>query len=1166
MAFEYQSAFPPRQGSAEWNNQNGTSASKNGGIRLADSLRERFRQDPMLGIPGMPPNAGEFPVPHIMTLQGLVTNISKVYRVSDEALNDSFDQARFMEYDIGIWECIEARIRSCVLLDWHLEPEDEKDPEQVACVEQLTKILKYTPRFMQLREQLMLAIWYGRSGVQIKPGWDWIGRQPYIKPIQWLPIHGDKIVFRLMDGDLSHRQNQVGIRVGLTYNVGDRIYKGLYDQYGNRKPDHWQIEPTDRGLAYFLTEADEKLLCIHKHQIQDAAFERPIDAGRIHGVGIRNRIYWEWFMKQSTLQWLMEYVERSAFGLELWFYPMHNEKAKADAQAAIKQRVGAFRNVLMVPVPPDDGSGQQYGVQHVETGLAGADLLQGLVEKYFGHRIKRLILGQTLTTEADATGLGSGVASIHLLSFRDIVKYDSVNLQETMTDWINYSIKPWNFPNSSHYRIRFVIETEPVDADEKLTAMEKAWNMGARIKEKDVLDAIGAAAPTPADLILPGPAAMAPPGGAAPGEVPPGAEGGEQGNDDEEEGEEEEEAVAGEEEGQEAVDQQEVANELEEDTPEQFGLLNNRWIAPEVDHDETAQYAEKSFEELGDAFRKAADNRGKLIQKIWSHEDAGRKVPAALSKAHKIAQKAQEDAHQAYLRHPDHPIHKEAKAKKPTGPISGTPHTVEGLEAASKKAGHKLFGKSLEHEGVHGIVQKHISQLKGADRHVNDYEYVFHPSTGKGIDASGDEIGKHLADKDGHVYTYDATDGNIRIISTHPKAKYELEDTAQYAFDPAKHPHAPAGAPGGTGGQFVEHPSSTSHIGFSKKLKLEGILGHFGFPMGSASPSAAKSVVKVPGKTGKQIDVESVEIDPADKKKVMKLGSSWLEDGQSVVDHIMKYAKDHGVSHLFTTLQMKKFKVLNPNGMVNDVIKYPKAKAWKHGQLEFLQKIFPPGTMFKRVSKSGVKLGLVSGKGGGGEFEIYKEAGSKPTGSIESHVAVSLKQTAPDPRNHPGWKKHAANLTSAEESAISSWKSSAYGIRMSVASGKPNATAKAFLSAIEKAPKMEGTYFRGFHGTYADDQMKAIEAAGIGGVWLDNCPMGMSRSPDRSLGFSHGKVLLKCKAKTARAIEPIDGFSGPSSEKEHISPPATKWKIVRVVKKAKVNGKSVEMFIELEEI
>lgn len=508
-------------------NGNGMSPASSSNIpRMSAVLANKLTQDPALQAVGMPPNYGKFVLPHIMTLQGLVNTISRTYVVSDEALNDSFSNARFMEYDVGIRECLDARIRSSILLDWHIEPEDDTDPLQVEVCGKLTKIVKAIEEWQQILEQWAWAVWFGRSGVQFRMGWQQVGGQCYTMPVHWLPIHGDKLVFRLMDGDYNHNQHQVGIRVGQSYKRGDYIdtrgksyatnpYSTGYNN--DLKGAAWQIEPTDRGLAYFLSPNEQKLVYIHKHQIQDAAYERPQDAGRIHGVGIRSVVYWEWFMEKNTLQWLMEFIERSAFGLELWYYPLGNEKARQDGEKAIKERVGPFKHTLMVPVPPDDGPGKQYGVDHIETGAQGADILLNIIEKYFGHRRKRYILGQILTTEAEATGLGGNLASIHLLSFRDIVKADSKSRDNCATKFVNW-LKQLNFPGNAHWKARYVTETDPVDADERLNALKSAQDLGADITKKSIYKAAGITPPGPDDEIATPGGAMA---GMMPGQVPP---------------------------------------------------------------------------------------------------------------------------------------------------------------------------------------------------------------------------------------------------------------------------------------------------------------------------------------------------------------------------------------------------------------------------------------------------------------------------------------------------------------------------------------------------------------------------------------------------------------------------------------------------------------------
>jgi phage gp29-like protein len=481
------------------------------------SVPVRDDRDPAGRIRFMPPNFGEFPVSHISTFQGYYGSAAKVYRDYDEAIKASLDNARYMRNDCGVMECIEARQRAVCLLNWHIEPEDEKSQEQKELCEALTKILQRIRRFTEYRYNLMHAIWYGKYAIQHRFGWQDVGGKMRLLPTPrhrddtgWLPINGDKLVFR---HDATNIPNdgyfgQMGIRVGQHYSAGDTLM------------DRHRIEATERGMAYFLSPWQRNLLAVHKHTIEDAAYEDGIDAGTIHGVGIRSRIYWEWVQKQESLAFLMEYLERSAGGIELWHFPAGNAQAKAEVEEAAKKRIGNGRNLMLVPIPMGD-DGHQYGVQVIEPGMAGIDTLHSILTDYFGHRIKRYILGQVLSSEAEATGLGSGVAELHLDTLMQIIRYDAQNLEETLTFELLRQIQTFNFPKSAGIHLTFRVDTESPDVEKKLEAWARAYEMGCRLRERDVMDMIGAAMPAAEDRVLqkPDEAAMA---GGMGGQAPAG--------------------------------------------------------------------------------------------------------------------------------------------------------------------------------------------------------------------------------------------------------------------------------------------------------------------------------------------------------------------------------------------------------------------------------------------------------------------------------------------------------------------------------------------------------------------------------------------------------------------------------------------------------------------
>lgn len=471
--------------------------------RMAADARNKI--DPARTISGMPPNYGNMPVPHVLTFQGLFGTASKVYRASDEALKDSVDVARYMRNDPIIMECVESRQRSTALLDWHLEPEDESSHDQRDLCRKIEKIVHRMRRFTEYRRCLLEAIWFGRAGIQHSWNWNIIGGKPRLMPwpnantqedLGWAPINGDKLVFRFDDGTADVIPGQVGIRVGARFGPMDRILS-------NRWQD--RIEPTDRGPAYFLTAYEREMLAIHKHMIEDGAYEDGIDAGTIHGVGIRSRIYWAWNQKQQSLAFLMEYLERSAGGIEIWYYPMGNKDALNKVEAAAKSRISNQHNIAFVPRPIGD-DGQAYGVEFIEPGMQGIEMLKDILQTYFGHQIKRYILGQTLSSESDATGLGSGVADLHLDTLLQIIRYDATNLEETITHELIRRIKDWNWPSARGIDIRFKIDTESPDIESKLEAWAKAYEMGCKLRARDVMDLVGASMPDEDDEILQDPA------------------------------------------------------------------------------------------------------------------------------------------------------------------------------------------------------------------------------------------------------------------------------------------------------------------------------------------------------------------------------------------------------------------------------------------------------------------------------------------------------------------------------------------------------------------------------------------------------------------------------------------------------------------------------------
>jgi phage gp29-like protein len=170
--------------------------------------------------------------------------------------------------------------------------------------------------------------------------------------------------------------------------------------------------------------------------------------------------------------------------------------------------------------------------QLIEPGLGGVNTTIEIIRTYFGHKIKRYILGQTLSSETDATGLGSGVADAHMATLADILNYDAINQSETLTVDVLRPMQLWNFPKSAHISLKLVVDTESDNVRERLDSISKAYEMGLQVKADEVYKIVGMARPDAEDEILRSPkiyppAGMMPggmpmPGGAMPGQSPAG--------------------------------------------------------------------------------------------------------------------------------------------------------------------------------------------------------------------------------------------------------------------------------------------------------------------------------------------------------------------------------------------------------------------------------------------------------------------------------------------------------------------------------------------------------------------------------------------------------------------------------------------------------------------
>jgi phage gp29-like protein len=391
-----------------------------------------------------------------------------------------------MENDPILWGALNLRRRPTAQLLWSIEPDDETNPAEAEAAKLIEYIVKRIPRFQKLKMFLLEAIWYGKYAVELVYRWREHRGQQMLFVHDFIPINGDKMRFK-WDGT-----------------PGFLVYAG----YPGTK------ESTDYGLAHFLT-ADERLqYIIHEHEPRDVDWTLPEMAGAIHGVGVRGKLYWFWWLKQQVFAQLMNYLHRFANGLTIFYYQAGNPQAKEEAELAARQQ---FSNAaLLYPRWPGENP-DVNGVERLEVGTANSNLLWNLISDYFDPIMEKYILGQTLSHDTDATGLGSGVADLHAATLAEIIKYDAIDLQETLqTDLIDV-LYSYNCPGVRPGKFSFTVESP--DSDKLMGYAQMLYQMGVPMDEDEIYEIAQLSKPKPGNGIVTQVGAMSP---AAVGGVPQG--------------------------------------------------------------------------------------------------------------------------------------------------------------------------------------------------------------------------------------------------------------------------------------------------------------------------------------------------------------------------------------------------------------------------------------------------------------------------------------------------------------------------------------------------------------------------------------------------------------------------------------------------------------------
>ncbi len=465
-------------------------------------------------------------VPHVVTFASIYSSAYRTYlhEKFDEALRKSPQYALDIQRDAHIQGCLQERKLAVVSRKWHLEVDDPKDKWQMMVKDGLTKVVQRTPFLKKLMWAELDAIWYGKSGVQAR--WWWQGLdlaendplgEPVIDPIldmalpeltrpqpqgagyqskpkqralcveKWKPVHGDKFGNKF-DGTPY---------LLITPWVADAFRKQGYET----------TLTTRGGYGLVLSGSLRERFILHSHELVDEDFFQAEKGEAIFGLGLRDRLFWSWWLRQEYLGWVVDFLERVGLGVTVWYYDASNPQSKADTEKAAREQ--SRRSVILCPMWPDGRGGKmQPLVDRLETPTGGSEVLLAMMDTMRNIE-QRLINGQDLSAQTKATGIGGDAQADFKADTKfQITAYDCENLAESLTGSdtcpsLVSTAKKWTYPWAD-FPVRWMFNASAVDPEKKLEAVKTFVDMGGSVIEDEARALVGMSDPQEDDVTLGG--------------------------------------------------------------------------------------------------------------------------------------------------------------------------------------------------------------------------------------------------------------------------------------------------------------------------------------------------------------------------------------------------------------------------------------------------------------------------------------------------------------------------------------------------------------------------------------------------------------------------------------------------------------------------------------
>lgn len=194
---------------------------------------------------------------------------------------------------------------------------------------------------------------------------------------------------------------------------------------------------------------------------------RGADDDSPYGLGVGSMLFWPVFFKRQGITFWLTFADKFGSPTALGRYPTGAGKPE---QAKLLQALQAISQDAGVIVP------EGMAIELLEATRGGSVATYESLVRYMDDEISKAVLGETMSTTAANTGLGSSQASVQDGVRMEVAVDDAGELDETLNDSLVRWIVDYNLPGAGYPLLEHIFD-EPEDTaklaerDQRLVAM-----------------------------------------------------------------------------------------------------------------------------------------------------------------------------------------------------------------------------------------------------------------------------------------------------------------------------------------------------------------------------------------------------------------------------------------------------------------------------------------------------------------------------------------------------------------------------------------------------------------------------------------------------------------------------------------------------------------------